>query len=690
MWVTDARAPSPPSSPQLGEVDLDVVLLARIAGVTHIRLVATSATMLNITADASSPSLGIGVQADRLRARVVVSHEVHAPPGWRAAARRATPRAGRVGRGCPRRAPARSPPAPGRGSGWCGRRLVVDAMFRPVVSTTRLVAREREHVPVAPRRARSWRPPDRVGTVASLERAPRDQHTGDAHASSQAFSDPMPWPPPCAFIPTAGRQHTTVGDATARGRPLGRRPPPRRCPGRRRANARCGRAAWCRSVTDTLEQRSGGGGLGGWLRGGRAPVPVGWRHVPLLALEEEQLALGGLEQGFEFLERVDREQLEDGHRGADRHALQHVHGLGIGGLRRHEVRRQQVLQLFGRDTAPVEVAVIEADRALVSRELLADCMPRSCRPRVRARPAARSSTPLRSPVRSLARSLVRSLARYEGTGSGGSHPGGCLVPRASCAARRRARRTNPVAPDRPPPCPPGATAPRPPSPRRPKARGPRPVRRRCGPRRAAPPREGPPPDGDARSRRPWRRRWPPHRVPSTTSTSCIDSEPSSGTPCGRSPGMPGRCWCSVPPNATFSYCIPRQMHRVGRPVRTASRTRSISNASRSGSTPYTRSPGVTPYRAELTSPPPTSRSASKGATFSAGHRRAPLARRSRCARRPPSCGPRTAPARRSPLGPPRHAVVRQVVGGHRDERPTPSVTTALAPPSANAGTSRRP
>jgi len=79
---------------------------------------------------------------------------------------------------------------------------------------------------------------------------------------------------------------------------------------------------------------------------------------------------------FQLLERVDREELEDRHHGPDRHAFQHVHRFGVRGLGSQEVRGQQILQLFGRDPASIEVAVVEADRGLHQiLELLADLDP---------------------------------------------------------------------------------------------------------------------------------------------------------------------------------------------------------------------------------------------------------------------------------------------------------------------------
>ena len=75
------------------------------------------------------------------------------------------------------------------------------------------------------------------------------------------------------------------------------------------------------------------------------------------------------------------------------------------------------------------------------------------------------------------------------------------------------------------------------------------------------------------------------RLRGSTATSCSDCVSRTGTPCSSIPSRSGRCGWSVPPNATFMTCMPRQMQRVGMPVRTASCSSPISIASRSGSTP---------------------------------------------------------------------------------------------------------
>jgi hypothetical protein len=70
------------------------------------------------------------------------------------------------------------------------------------------------------------------------------------------------------------------------------------------------------------------------------------RGVPLLPLEEEELSLRGLEERLELLERVDREELHHGDERGDRHPLQDVHHVRIRGLRRDQVRREEVLELL--------------------------------------------------------------------------------------------------------------------------------------------------------------------------------------------------------------------------------------------------------------------------------------------------------------------------------------------------------
>ena len=46
------------------------------------------------------------------------------------------------------------------------------------------------------------------------------------------------------------------------------------------------------------------------------------------------------------------------------------------------------------------------------------------------------------------------------------------------------------------------------------------------------------------------------RLPGAGFTSCVETVSATGTPCSNSPGMSGRCWWSVPPNATFITCMP--------------------------------------------------------------------------------------------------------------------------------------
>ena len=88
----------------------------------------------------------------------------------------------------------------------------------------------------------------------------RDTSTrGTPTPSSMAVSDPIPWPAPCAFSPTAGRQHTTVGEATGTRPSSGTsmitatlpRSPASQC-------SLCAISVVSGSFTDRLEQRSSG------------------------------------------------------------------------------------------------------------------------------------------------------------------------------------------------------------------------------------------------------------------------------------------------------------------------------------------------------------------------------------------------------------------------------------------------
>ena len=91
--------------------------------------------------------------------------------------------------------------------------------------------------------------------------------------------------------------------------------------------------------------------------------------------------------------------------------------------------------------------------------------------------------------------------------------------------------------------------------------------------------------------------------------------------CSSAPGTSEGMSCtSVPPQATFSTWMPRQIAKIGRLRRRASPTSAISNSSRSGSTSTTVGCGASPY-----------------ALARRRHRRSAAGRRSRRApRRPPS------------------------------------------------------
>ena len=74
-----------------------------------------------------------------------------------------------------------------------------------------------------------------------------------------------------------------------------------------------------------------------------------------------------------------------------------------------------------------------------------------------------------------------------------------------------------------------------------------------------------------------RRSAPARRVPASTSTSWETWQPGSLW------RWPGRCWCSVPPQATLSACAPRQMPSSGIPRSSAARASASSKASSDGS-----------------------------------------------------------------------------------------------------------
>ena len=117
-------------------------------------------------------------------------------------------------------------------------------------------------------------------------------------------------------------------------------------------------------------------------------------------------------------------------------------------------------------------------------------------------------------------------------------------------------------------------------------RCPRPSRPAPTPPRAGRRRAGRRPGGGTSSR-------PSARAPSTansreprsTRTSCVSAQPGSVWRCSIEWSVTaGRCWCSVPPRATLSACAPRQMPRIGRPMRSATRATSSSKTSSAGST----------------------------------------------------------------------------------------------------------
>ena len=91
----------------------------------------------------------------------------------------------------------------------------------------------------------------------------------------------------------------------------------------------------------------------------------------------------------------------------------------------------------------------------------------------------------------------------------------------------------------------------------------------------------------------------PHaRAASDPSASRTSWSASSNEPSRRRwspwPTSSGRCWTSVPPNATSISCMPRQMPSTGRSRSTARRASGISAASRSGRVPVVQWCGSAP------------------------------------------------------------------------------------------------
>ena len=66
-------------------------------------------------------------------------------------------------------------------------------------------------------------------------------------------------------------------------------------------------------------------------------------------------------------------------------------------------------------------------------------------------------------------------------------------------------------------------------------------------------------------------------------TPCVVTSPGSCWRWLTEPSVTsGRCWNSVPPRATLSACMPRQMPRIGSPTASAARATASSKASRRG------------------------------------------------------------------------------------------------------------
>ena len=90
------------------------------------------------------------------------------------------------------------------------------------------------------------------------------------------------------------------------------------------------------------------------------------------------------------------------------------------------------------------------------------------------------------------------------------------------------------------------------------------------------------PGGGATSSRAAPRRPRARRAsPSARRDVVVGERRRASSRCSSWPTTSGRCWCSVPPAATFMTCIPRQMPSSGRSRSSARRASASSNASRS-------------------------------------------------------------------------------------------------------------
>ena len=113
------------------------------------------------------------------------------------------------------------------------------------------------------------------------------------------------------------------------------------------------------------------------------------------------------------------------------------------------------------------------------------------------------------------------------------------------------------------------------------SRPPRRCRRRPSPSRPGPARAGRRPGGGGSARARAVPTAAPTRLAGSSRTSTSLNTPGLGL-CPSWPTTSGRCWCSVPPNATFSSCAPRQTPSTGTPSARARSSTASSAASRSG------------------------------------------------------------------------------------------------------------
>ena len=226
------------------------------------------------------------MQADGLRARIVVAHDVHqvfGGPGVALVEQRLSranrallpsDAGGRVRRG-------RS------GSGSCADRGVEDPVLLAARFQVKASPPRNRSVAVAPRAPGHGRA---RGTHRRSRASSELRHTstrGTPTRSSDAVSEPIPCATPWAFMPTAGRQHTIVGEARARAAPgmsimTATLPtsPASQC------------SLWASIVRSGVQRR-------GWNSVRRRAGVVGGASI-LPSSGGKQLAFGGLQQRFEL------------------------------------------------------------------------------------------------------------------------------------------------------------------------------------------------------------------------------------------------------------------------------------------------------------------------------------------------------------------------------------------------------